>query len=683
MTGCGLDLPLLCLPEKHAIAQHSAVTHSFVTYKNVAARWNRCFCSSNRFVIFDISVDCIFFTVDNYKRWNGFFHLPREKAAAVDVLPVVEQNRRPQMVRNESNRLMFISKTRLTMNFSRLIDVTEMLARFYRWTRILFSNHQSTESWRSISSSSLIEHEIRAKNNIFVFRISFRRNSRFERLFLLVTSFSIGPCFDWDNNENNGNAMSHWSTHLDRHALVSPNRSINIIIITLDLFDCSNRMSSLCRFVIPSTLSSIEDACVAEFNEYKKRMKEIAQHKPGNKRSTSTLGGLAGTINNHHDSFQHHPKDSIRSAEQAKEAAKKLVQSGAIKVQAQGKDQGFKRATSTNAGPERLTKKLASSPTTTSPSLGSHSNPFQPIPFVSSSSTTKPLPNSPLDNKRRVINYDDTDNYSWWSVSSSSSCLNRCKYRSRLEKKTSSRLSAMSRTASAGFDRDITIFSPEGRLYQVGTYLAAAVTDLCRTPSRSLLVEYAFKAINQGGLTTVAIRGNDCVVAIAQKKIPVSQICREHDLRPTMSREMWQCEITDDIGRISRDRDRSDQMISGDLLFSFWINRARTFDASFRTSYSILPRSLTYTRSHQRLVVWWPGWLVSWRFPRLKLSNVTHACVIPADSRWQVQRARYEAASWKYKYGFDIPVDAICRRVADISQVYTQEAEMRPLGCCE
>ena len=51
-----------------------------------------------------------------------------------------------------------------------------------------------------------------------------------------------------------------------------------------------------------------------------------------------------------------------------------------------------------------------------------------------------------------------------------------------------------------------------------------------------------------------------------------------------------------------------------------------------------------------------------------------------ADARSLVQHAQNEATEFRFKWGYEMPVDVLSRRLADKSQVHTQHACMRPLG---
>ncbi|KAK9857562.1 hypothetical protein WJX84_007039 [Apatococcus fuscideae] len=130
---------------------------------------------------------------------------------------------------------------------------------------------------------------------------------------------------------------------------------------------------------------------------------------------------------------------------------------------------------------------------------------------------------------------------------------------------------------SSGYDRHITIFSPEGRLYQV---------------------EYAFKAVKSGGITSIAVRGKDSVCLVTQKKVP-------------------------------------DKLID---------------PSSIVNLFKVTPKI---------------GMLVTG---------------FEADARTLLQKARSEAAEFRFKYGYDMPVDYLARVLADQAQVYTQHAYMRPLA---
>ncbi|PPD97415.1 hypothetical protein GOBAR_DD05565 [Gossypium barbadense] len=135
----------------------------------------------------------------------------------------------------------------------------------------------------------------------------------------------------------------------------------------------------------------------------------------------------------------------------------------------------------------------------------------------------------------------------------------------------------MSRGSGGGYDRHITIFSPEGRLFQV---------------------EYAFKAVKAAGITSIGVRGKDSVCFVTQKKVP-------------------------------------DKLLD-------------------QTSVTHL-------------------------FPITKFLGLL-ATGMTADARTLVQQARNEAAEFRFRYGYEMPVDVLSKWIADKSQVYTQHAYMRPLG---
>ena len=73
-----------------------------------------------------------------------------------------------------------------------------------------------------------------------------------------------------------------------------------------------------------------------------------------------------------------------------------------------------------------------------------------------------------------------------------------------------------------GYDRHITIFSPQGRLYQI---------------------EYAFKAVKGGGITSIAVKGENTCAVVTQKKVQDKLVVKE-----SVSRLF---KITDKIGCVA------------------------------------------------------------------------------------------------------------------------------------
>lgn len=141
--------------------------------------------------------------------------------------------------------------------------------------------------------------------------------------------------------------------------------------------------------------------------------------------------------------------------------------------------------------------------------------------------------------------------------------------------------------------------------------------------------EYAFKAVKAAGITSIAVRGKDCVVVVTQKKVP-------------------------------------DKLIEAKSI-------THIFKVSLRwcTPLGHTSSPTPVNTDHQE------NWCPDDRLDRCVYTYDDESCIPSshpptADARALVQRARSEAAEFAFKYGYDIPVDYLARIMADQAQVYTQ-----------
>ncbi|VWU51881.1 proteasome subunit alpha type-6, putative [Hepatocystis sp. ex Piliocolobus tephrosceles] len=83
----------------------------------------------------------------------------------------------------------------------------------------------------------------------------------------------------------------------------------------------------------------------------------------------------------------------------------------------------------------------------------------------------------------------------------------------------------MGRHSQSMYDRQLTIFSPDGNLYQI---------------------EYAIKAVKNTNITSIGVKGENCAVIISQKKIATQYITQDKLLDYNYVTNLYN--ITDEIG---------------------------------------------------------------------------------------------------------------------------------------